>query len=212
MGAARAGTLPEGMGEGLQERADAQLAQKAAAKAARPIARGTAAKPLRVMELFQPPPKPVAMPTARQQHINAFIISADIDAPPQKLNNGIGRGKPTAAVGENPIHNGAGKTAVIGESMKRVMPYAEKIGAGVYEGFKYYDKTKAMFGKELANFIGGVDNALWLIDKMVHKYKIADLGLDVERAIRSPYYLMESVLTYLYKYKEYAEDFMKGVF
>ncbi len=107
---------------------------------------------------------------------------------------------------------GSEKTVIIGESMKRVIPYAEKIGAEVYEGFKYYDKTKAIFGEKLANFIGGVDNALWLIDKMVHKYKIVDLGLDVERAIHSPYYLMESVLSYLYKYKEYAEDFMKGVF
>jgi hypothetical protein len=47
---------------------------------------------------------------------------------------------------------------------------------------------------------------------MIHKYKIVDLGLDVKRATRSPYYLMESVLSYLYKYKDYAEDFMKGAF
>jgi len=96
--------------------------------------------------------------------------------------------------------------------MKRVKDYAKTIDAEVYGSFKYYDKTKAIFGEKLANFIGGVDNALWLIDKMVHKYKIVDLGLDVERATHSPYYLMESVLSYLYKYKDYAEDFMKGVF
>lgn len=114
------------------------------------------------------------------------------------------------------VTEGAGelgkKTIVIGETMKRVQDYAKTIDAEVYGAFKYYDKTKAMFGEKLANFIGGVDNALWLIDKMVHKYKIVDLGLDVERAIHSPYYLMESVLSFLYKYKEYAEDFMKGAF
>jgi hypothetical protein len=61
--------------------------------------------------------------------------------------------------------------------MERVTDYAAKINAEVYDGFKYYAKTKAMFGKKLADFIGGVDNALWLIDKMVKKYKIVDLGL-----------------------------------
>jgi hypothetical protein len=114
------------------------------------------------------------------------------------------------------VTEGAGelgkKTIVIGETMKRVQDYAKTIDAEVYGTFKYYDKIKAIFGEKLANFIGGVDNALWLIDKMVHKYKIVDLGLDVERATRSPYYLMESVLSYLYKYKDYAEDFMKGAF
>lgn len=96
--------------------------------------------------------------------------------------------------------------------MERVQKYAKSIDAKVYDGFKYYEKTEAMFGKKMADFIGGVDNALWLIDKMIKKYNIVDLGLDVERATRSPYYLMESVLSYLYKYKNYAEDFMKGAF
>jgi hypothetical protein len=104
------------------------------------------------------------------------------------------------------------KTIVIGETMERVKKYAAEIGAETYKEFKYYEKTKAMFGKELADFIGGVDNALWLIGKMVQKYKIVDLGLDMKRLERSPYYLMESVLAYIYKYKDYAEDFMKGAF
>ncbi len=104
------------------------------------------------------------------------------------------------------------KTIVIGETMERVKKYASEIGAETYKEFKYYEKTKAMFGKKLADFIGGVDNALWLIGKMVQKYKIVDLGLDMKRLERSPYYLMESVLAYLYKYKDYAEDFMKGAF
>ena len=85
--------------------------------------------------------------------------------------------------------------------------YAKTIDAEIYKGFKYYDKTEAIFGKKLADFIGGVDNALWLINKMIKKYNIVDFGLDVERATRSPYYLMESVLSYLYKYKDYAEVF-----
>jgi hypothetical protein len=96
--------------------------------------------------------------------------------------------------------------------MERVRDYAKTIGADIYDGFNYYKKTKDMFGEKLAKFIGGVDNALWLIGKMVQKYKIVDLGLDMDRVARSPYYLMESVLAYLYKYKDYAEDFMKGAF
>ena len=106
-----------------------------------------------------------------------------------------------------------GKTIVIGESMaKRIEPYAKQIGAEIYEGFKYYAKIKDMFGEKIANFIGGVDNALWLIDKMVNKYKIVDLGLDVDKATHSPFYLMESVLSYLYKNKEFVEEYMKGAF
>ncbi len=126
----------------------------------------------------------------------------------------------SSKAGAKTITEGAGdvaakagnKTIVIGETMERVKKYAAEIGAETYKEFKYYEKTKAMFGTKLADFIGGVDNALWLIGKMVQKYKIVDLGLDMKRLERSPYYLMESVLAYLYKYKDYAEDFMKGAF
>jgi hypothetical protein len=100
----------------------------------------------------------------------------------------------------------ASKTIAIGETMTRVTKYANTIGAVTYKGFKYYDKTKQLFGKKTANLIGGIDNAVWIMNKMIKKYNIVDIGIDVNRADRSPYYLMERVLTFLYKNKSKIDD------
>lgn len=102
-----------------------------------------------------------------------------------------------------------GGTIVIGETMRRVVSYADSIGAEVYKGFKFYDKVKDVFGTRVANLIGGIDNAVWIMDKMVKQYKIVDIGIDATRATSSPYYYMESILTFFYNNKQLVEEFFK---
>ena len=100
------------------------------------------------------------------------------------------------------------RTIVIGETMTRVISYANTIGASVYQGLGYYDKVERIFGARLARIIGGVHNALWIIKKMIEKYRIVDIGIDITRATRSPYYLMETILTFFYKYKTLVIDYL----
>ncbi len=103
----------------------------------------------------------------------------------------------------------SGGTIVIGETMKRVISYANNINAQVYNGFKFYDKIKNVFGTKIANGIGGIHNAVWIMDKMIKQYKIVDIGIDANRATSSPYYYMESILTFFYKNKQLVEEFFK---
>ena len=102
-----------------------------------------------------------------------------------------------------------GGTIVIGETMARVIEYAKQIGASVYNGFKYYDKVKALFGENIANILGKADNAIWLINKMMQQYKIIDIGIDVTRASRSSSYILEQIIIWLTKYKDVVKEFFK---
>lgn len=102
-----------------------------------------------------------------------------------------------------------GGKIVIGETMSRVIRYAELIGAETYSGFKYYDKIKNMFGENIANILGKADNALWLINKMSQQYRIEDIGIEVGRASRSSSYIMESIIVWLTRYKNTVKIFFK---
>ncbi len=106
----------------------------------------------------------------------------------------------------------SGGTIVIGQNMSRVIDKAQKIGAEVYSGLKYYSKLQGMFGEKVANFIGKADNALWIIKKMSKNYKIVDIGIDTNKALGNSSYILESILTYFYKNKEIAQEYFKGVF
>ena len=106
----------------------------------------------------------------------------------------------------------AGGTIVIGQTMSRVIDKAQSIGAEVYNGCKYYDTLKGMFGSKAANFIGKADNALWIINKMAQNYKIVDIGIDVNKALGNSSYTLESILTFFYKNKDIAAEFLKGAF
>ncbi len=94
------------------------------------------------------------------------------------------------------------KTIVIGETQPRVDGYARKIGAESYTGYKNYKKVEKRLGNRAAKIVGGVHNAKWIIGKMARGYHIKDIGYDVARSTRSPYYRMERVLTKFYKNKE----------
>lgn len=102
-----------------------------------------------------------------------------------------------------------GGTIVIGETMSRVIAYAQQIGASVYNGLKYYEKIKALFGENIANILGKADNAIWLINKMMQQYKIVDIGIDVNRASRSSSYILEQIIIWLTRYKDVVKAFFK---
>lgn len=94
--------------------------------------------------------------------------------------------------------------------MSRVITKAQSIGAEVYNGLKYYSKLKDMFGEKTANVLGKADNILWIINKMVQNFKIVDIGIDTEKALGNSSYILESILTFFYKNKEIAIEYMKG--
>lgn len=96
--------------------------------------------------------------------------------------------------------------------MGRVITKAQSIGAEVYNGLKYYPKLKELFDERTANLLGKADNALWIINKMAQKYKIIDIGIDTNKALDKSIYILESILTFFYKNKEIAIEYMKGVF
>jgi RHS repeat-associated protein len=100
-------------------------------------------------------------------------------------------------------------TVVIGETMQRVTQYASKINALTYNGLYNYSSIASKFGSKVANFLGKVDNATWLLDKMVKGYKIVDIGIDLNRAARSSSYLMEQILTFFYQNKEIVNRIIK---
>lgn len=104
---------------------------------------------------------------------------------------------------------GGSGTVVIGETMQRVISYANKINAQVYKGLYNYNQIAAKFGPKVANFLGKVDNAKWLLDKMVKGYKIVDIGIDINRAQRSSSYLMEQILSFFYQNKEIVNKIVK---
>ena len=102
-----------------------------------------------------------------------------------------------------------GGTIVVGETMSRVIAYAKQIGASTYSGLKYYEKIKALFGENIANFLGKADNALWLINKMMQQYNIVDIGIDVNRASRSSSYILEQIIIWLTRYQNVVRVFFK---
>ena len=96
----------------------------------------------------------------------------------------------------------AEKTAVIGQSMDtRVIPYANDIGAEFYKGVKSFGKIEDFLGKPIANSVGAIHNASWIVDKMAKGYKIIDIGLDPGKTKGSFYYGIERVLTSIYSNK-----------
>ena len=103
-----------------------------------------------------------------------------------------------------------GGKIVVGETMQRVISYAQQIGAETYNGFKYYEKIKNLFGSTIADLIGKADNALWLINKLSQQYQIFDIGIDPNRAARSSSYLLEQIILWLTKYKNIVNAFFGG--
>jgi hypothetical protein len=95
---------------------------------------------------------------------------------------------------------GESKVLVIGENMmQRVRPYAQKIGAEVYEGMPGYVK-----GMEAA---GKAHNKAFMLEKVREGYRIIDIGPDfLKRALRgaSENYEMERELLKGYELYEKA--------
>jgi hypothetical protein len=103
----------------------------------------------------------------------------------------------------------SGGTVVIGETMRRVCSYADNIGAKTYSGLINYSQLEDRFGTKIANFLGKVDNAKWLLQQMSTNTKIVDIGIDMDRASRSSSYLMERILSFFYQNKEIVNKLVK---
>jgi RHS repeat-associated protein len=114
----------------------------------------------------------------------------------------------TALAGTKTVLTGLGimkasaGTVVIGETMERVTGHASQINAEVYQGFYYYNQVASKMGTVTANFLGKIDNALWITNKMLQNTKIVDIGIDPGRVYRSSSYFMERALTFFYQNKE----------
>ncbi len=93
--------------------------------------------------------------------------------------------------------------------MRRVCAYADQIGAKTYSGLANYNQLVNRFGTRIANFLGKVDNAKWLLRQMASNNKIVDIGIDLHRASRSSSYLMERVLSFFYQNKEIVKKLVK---
>ena len=102
-----------------------------------------------------------------------------------------------------------GRTVVIGETMRRVNEYANEINAKTYSGLINYSQLEEKFGTKIANFLGKVDNAKWLLAQMSKNTRIVDIGIDLKRASRSSSYLMERIITFFYKNKEIVQKLVK---
>jgi hypothetical protein len=71
-----------------------------------------------------------------------------------------------------------GRTAVIGETTGRVVPYAER------HGYEYFEpKGHKLFWMK--------ENREWIHSCMDKGYTIIDIGLDPNKVLRSPFYRME---------------------
>ena len=98
---------------------------------------------------------------------------------------------------------GAGSsTVVIGETKRRDNEYASKIKAKTYSGLVSYNDLVSRFGPTIANFLGKVDNAKWLLSQMLNNSRFVDIEIDLDRASRSSSYLMERILSFFYTNKE----------
>jgi RHS repeat-associated protein len=104
-----------------------------------------------------------------------------------------GVGAAGAAVGR--VVQIAKKGVVIGESMSRVNRVARHTQAATYKGMPGYKAVKFFKGEAAANKMGMANNEAWINRMMKYGVKISDIGLDSARAVRSPSYFMESMLT-----------------
>ena len=95
-----------------------------------------------------------------------------------------------------------GGTIVIGQTMDRVNDAAQKYGAEAYGGLNGYKAIERTFGGVIAQAIGLVDNAAWLLNKMMLSYRVIDIGLDPKKTYGSISYSMEKLLLFLSQYND----------
>jgi len=90
---------------------------------------------------------------------------------------------------------------VIGQNMKRVIPYADEIGALYYKGFQYYDEIAMVSGK-WAKTIGYLDNMAYIATNSLMGARFIDIGMDVSRAGMAIYNFS--------RFTVYSERFIAG--
>lgn len=83
---------------------------------------------------------------------------------------------------------GTGGRVIIGETMTRIRPLAEKYGARTFE----------IDGKWPGDFKGMLLNFKWIMEAILKGDEIIDAGLHIGRSKRSSFYLMEKVVSELF--------------
>lgn len=95
------------------------------------------------------------------------------------------------------------KVTVIGETMSRVKTISQFVNAtdNLYDGFKAYDRLSDMgkLGKVAAEVGGKATNAAWLYNKLRSGYKVIDIGIDSVRTARSSSYIVEKIITGIWR-------------
>ena len=99
---------------------------------------------------------------------------------------GIGKGAKTISKADDIISatnfvNRGQDLIVIGQNMKRVIPFADEIGALYYKGFQYYDEI-AMVSSKWAKAIGYFDNMVYIATNSLMGARFIDIGMDASRA------------------------------
>ena len=74
---------------------------------------------------------------------------------------------------------------VLGQSMeKRIIPYANEIGAMFYEGIANYDDLKKAYGVLATSWLGYFDNMSFIIKHSLSGAKFIDKGFDASRTLK----------------------------
>lgn len=75
---------------------------------------------------------------------------------------------------------------VLGQSMgKRIIPYADEIGAIIYKGLSNFDDLKDVYGLRKASWLGYIDNMGFVISNSLSGAKFIDKGFDTTRSIKA---------------------------
>jgi len=98
---------------------------------------------------------------------------------------GIGKGAKAVSKADDIIDaanfvNRGQDVIVIGQNMKRVIPYADEIGALYYKGFQYYDEV-AMVSSKCAKTLGYLDNMAYIATNSLMGARFVDIGMDASR-------------------------------
>lgn len=97
------------------------------------------------------------------------------------------------------------RVTMIGETMDRVKDGARAMGItdNLYDTWKGYDNMISLGKIKRATTISKAHNGLWLYNKLRSGYVVIDGGIDIYRTTgRSAYYLLESRILKIWKYRQ----------
>jgi len=99
------------------------------------------------------------------------------------------------------LRNSGGRSVVIGETMDRVIPAAQKWHAQTIDFGDYWKNNPT----PLDLMAGIVFNAGWMVGVMANRMQVYDIGMDTRRLNRSPNYRIERQMIDLSRYPRYEQ-------